>query len=677
MDPIRKKYLFAQHVLVNEDGPDANAFEVLFSLAHYFGIRVTEGAELAERNMIHFARNQFGTDVPEAFYRGFPKSVRELSSDQLLFDQLVHYTVTYGFGNFSRAGHSVVERDFERAAFREEVPVKEFRILSLKDADAFVVSSVKDMLRGTRPLSVGNFELVLDVIREKGAEGFAAASKDTNIRLLLATRDLDYLRPLSLPDVLKVTERLQWEKYGSDNLKKLNLKNQDRKFLTALIRTKLAENGDFRECYERRALWCGLLHHIHMKAETDREERFLTAMRGRENISAYAMMEKAVASGDIEAAARVLKEEKGSGAVIRHLNYFLSRGGSPQALTPYLKGAGTVLLLQLLQQYAVYRPTLKRAFVFTKLNLLRTHTESDEEQKKRRSVVPPAVRERIEAAIRAELAERWQGKLGKVYLGEDMKRIALPIAESSSESGFGILPKGSRIPLPEGKKLRAFTYWEKVDDIDLSVIGLDAEDRETEFSWRTMADAQSEAVTYSGDQTSGFHGGSEFFDIDLPAFRAQYPEIRRLIFCDNVFTYGMHFGDCVCRAGYMVRDTEDSGAVFEPKTVASAYTVNCPSSFAYLFGLDLETNEFVWLNSAVNGNTQVAGETSVAHLNRLFEATKTMSMYDLLSLQAASRTDDPMEADLAATDEEVKTKEGAVRLHSYDMALMTKLMEAR
>ena len=35
-----------------------------------------------------------------------------------------------------------------------------------------------------------------------------------------------------------------------------------------------------------------------------------------------------------------------------------------------------------------------------------------------------------------------------------------------------------------------------------------------QFSWRTMSERQSSAITFSGDQTSGYYGESEYFDID-------------------------------------------------------------------------------------------------------------------------------------------------------------------
>ena len=124
------------------------------------------------------------------------------------------------------------------------------------------------------------------------------------------------------------------------------------------------------------------------------------------------------------------------------------------------------------------------------------------------------ITERLKASLKANLG----GKLGKVYIDPDMKNYALPIQETASQGGFGVLTRGSRIRIPETKKLRAFTYWEKVDDIDLSVFGLDEYNKLREFSWRTMAHSQSEAITYSGDKTDGYNGGSEYFDIVFDDF---------------------------------------------------------------------------------------------------------------------------------------------------------------
>ena len=198
-----------------------------------------------------------------------------------------------------------------------------------------------------------------------------------------------------------------------------------------------------------------------------------------------------------------------------------------------------------------------------------------------------------------------------------MKKYAVPLQENTSQGGFGVLPKGSRIPIPDTKKIRAFTYWEKVNDIDLSVFGMDDKGNRIEFSWRTMSSKQSDAITFSGDQTSGYNGGSEYFDIDLSKFRARYPKTHYLIFCDNVYS-GIPFSSCFCKAGFMNRDLIDSGEVYEPKTVKSSFLINTESTFAYLFGIDLKTNELIWLNIARDSSVNVAGTTNMDFLTDYF-----------------------------------------------------------
>ena len=117
MKTIFKNYLFEKHLLVNEGNiSEENSFEVLFALANLFNIRIGSGEKLAQKEMIKYVSEQLGEDVPAPFYKGFPESVRSLTPEQQLFDQLLHYMTTYGFGNFSEAGHSLFEENFDRGA---------------------------------------------------------------------------------------------------------------------------------------------------------------------------------------------------------------------------------------------------------------------------------------------------------------------------------------------------------------------------------------------------------------------------------------------------------------------------------------------------------------------------------------------------------------------------------
>lgn len=98
-------------------------------------------------------------------------------------------------------------------------------------------------------------------------------------------------------------------------------------------------------------------------------------------------------------------------------------------------------------------------------------------------------------------------------------------------------------------------------------------------------------------------------------------------------------------------------------------------TFAYLFGIDLFTNEFVWLNVANNSKSRVAGDTNLSFLTDYFHLTDVMNMYDFFSMMAEKIVEDPMEADVVVTDHEVKCTEGAQIIREYDFEKIRMLME--
>ena len=683
MKNIYKDYLFEKHFLVSEGNTESavNQFETLFALAHLFNIRIIEGEKLVQDYMIKYAASRLGENVPEPFYRGFPQSVRELSPDQLLFDQMVHYAVTYGFGNFSEAGHSLFEENFERTAFKENAEIKEFSIITEEEAVSVLAEMVDNLMAGTRPLSDEQYELVKSYIIEYDFSVSDIASKNTSIKLLLDTRNTRFADYISLSDVIKLVDEMNYKLYGNKNIYKLNLKNQDRKFITAVI-DELFKAGrcDIRTCFEKKKAWNGLLHHIHYSAKTAESQSFTDSMRGNENKSVFSEFERAMAEKNIHKAVDALKNGKGSAAVLRNLNYVISRCESLEDMGCILDSIDTknvIVLIQLLIQYSNYtRSNAVRTFKFTKYNQLRVHTETNEEVKSRKSHITEGQANMLAERILTNLKKVLKGRLGRVYIDSDMVNYALPVQENTSQGGFGVLTRGSRIHIGETKKLRAFTYWEKVNDIDLSVFGIDSNGRRTEFSWRTMAGKQSEAIVYSGDETSGYNGGSEYFDIDTEKFRQQYPDIRYLIFCDNVYS-GVPFNRCFCKAGYMLRDKTDSGCVYEPKTVESSFTIDCDSIFAYLFGFDLETNDFIWLNMARGSRANVAGTTEMSFLTDYFHVTDVINVTSFFEMMATEIVEEMSQADVIVTNKSIdlsEIAENAVIIREYDFEKMIALM---
>lgn len=676
MEKIFKNYLFNKNILVG-DGKSDNPFEVCFALANLFDINITDGWEMADKDMIRRAEECLGRDVPKAFYRGFPDSVRNLTADQLLFDQLVHYHMTYGFGNFDHPGYSLFESDFRRAAFKEKTEPKKFVILDGESAEARLKEYIDGMFRSSRPLSESQFEVICEYVFTYSYKPELCTCKDTAIQLMCYFRDDHYARFLSLSDILKVVDRINYENYGNKNIRKMNLKNVDRKFITALL-DSVFESGrcDIRECFERKAIWSGMLHHIHYKAKCEKAVEFLNLMRGEGNQSVYSEFERYMAQFDVKAAVHCLRKGKGAGAVLRNLNYLISRCDSyddMKEIFDCIDSKNAILLIQLIMQYGTAETGVARTFKFVRYNLMHRHTETEEEAQRRGTELSARERQMLSKLLREKLAESLKGKLGRVYIAPSVKRLAVPIQESASSGGYGTLAKGSRIALADDKIVRAFTYWEKVNDIDLSVFGICADGSRREFSWRTMYQSQSDAITFSGDQTSGYEGGSEYFDIDLEAFKKLHSDVRYLVFCNNVFS-GTDFDQCVCRAGYMLRDKNSSGEVFEPKTVRSSFAVKGATTFSYLFGIDLTANEFVWLNVDEASSSIVAGNNEFSFLDTYFKYVDVLNLADIFTMMATEVVDDYTVADTVVSDESLDLSDTVMQIHSYDIELITSLL---
>ena len=679
IERVFKEILFEKHILVNDSYSfEDNKAETLLTLSGIFNIRIRKGQGLVHHDMISFIAEMLGEYVPEPFYKTFPRGVRDLTSTELIYDQIINYFITYDLGDKSVARRSVMEPELEREAFREAGTIKDFEIVVPKEALRRVGDIVSDLLAGTRPLSDKQFDVVVRYIRTSGLKPANIASKNTAIRILLETRWMYFVKFIELSDVIKLVEELNYRLYDSVDIKKLNLKNKDRRFIAQVI-DKLIDEGraNVIDCFEKQKYWTGLLHHIHYKPSTVDGKNFAALMRSGVNHSAYSVFEKEMESGNIRRAVSVLKKKKGPGAVLRNLNYIVSRCGSEDDVDHVLENIdtkNTLILMQLYLQYLSNEGVTKpRSFSFAKFGLLKQYYENAQKMEKRKTVLPPEREEKLKNTVLGMIKRNLKGKLGKVYIDPDMERYALPLQENTAQSGFGVLAKGSRMPIDDLHKIRGFTYWEKVDDIDLSVIGLGDAGRQYEFSWRTMAEEQSPAITYSGDMTSGFDGGSEYYDVDIDLFREAYPDVRYIVFCDNVYSR-LTFDRCICRAGFMIRDKDDSGEVFEPKTVQSSFAIDCKSTFCYLFAVDLERSEFVWLNCARASMNPVAGLEQLWFLNDIIRVTDKINVKCFFELMATEVCDDISSADVVVTDKNIDVAEGVSLIREYDLEKMIRLM---
>ncbi|MGW0875732.1 TerD family protein [Streptomyces sp. NPDC002740] len=178
-----------------------------------------------------------------------------------------------------------------------------------------------------------------------------------------------------------------------------------------------------------------------------------------------------------------------------------------------------------------------------------------------RPSVPAADRDRLIAALDAELRRRLPAP-GRLLIDPDVLDVALPLSGRATAAGLGVLPRGS-VSTVDGERLRFFVYWKETEhrtDYDLSALLLHA-DYSTD-SWLSYTSLKAVGGVHSGDVTEAPDGASEFIDLSLDRVRGSFivPQV-------NIYA-GEGFEEVEeSFFGFMLREGEQKGRPFEPRTV--------------------------------------------------------------------------------------------------------------
>ncbi|WP_328222401.1 hypothetical protein [Streptomyces sp. NBC_00310] len=178
-----------------------------------------------------------------------------------------------------------------------------------------------------------------------------------------------------------------------------------------------------------------------------------------------------------------------------------------------------------------------------------------------RPPVPAADRDRLIAALDAELRRRLPAPY-RLLLDPDVLDVALPLSGRATAAGLGVLPRGS-VSAVEGEQLRFFVYWKETEhrtDYDLSALLLHP-DYSTD-SWLSYTSLTAVGGEHSGDVTEAPDGASEFINLSLDRVRGPFIVPQVNIYCGEGFEEVEE-----SFFGFMVRDGEQKGRPFEPRTV--------------------------------------------------------------------------------------------------------------
>ncbi|MFI1648502.1 hypothetical protein ACH4XT_16400 [Streptomyces avidinii] len=256
----------------------------------------------------------------------------------------------------------------------------------------------------------------------------------------------------------------------------------------------------------------------------------------------------------------------------------------------------------------------------------------------RRPVFAPE-RERLIAALDAELRRRLPAA-DHLLIDPDVLDVALPLSGNATASGLGVLPRGS-VSRVDGELLRFFTYWkqsEKSTDYDLSAALLNAD--YSTASWLSYTNLRGVEGEHSGDITNAPDGASEFINLRLGAVRAAciVPQI-------NIYS-GEGFEEVEeSFFGFMLRESEQKGRPFEPRTVRMKSELRGPGRVAlplvFLRGPDGRWRAkwlHLYLKGAPSSNRVEGNRATVATLLRGIIEREQLTVRHLTELMTGSAT---------------------------------------
>ncbi|WP_426747567.1 MXAN_6230/SCO0854 family RING domain-containing protein [Myxococcus faecalis] len=269
----------------------------------------------------------------------------------------------------------------------------------------------------------------------------------------------------------------------------------------------------------------------------------------------------------------------------------------------------------------------------------------------RRPLLPGDVIGQLVAPLERELLRRAEAlpSFPQAVIDEALGDLLVPMAEKTASKALVAVPRGSLLPIPEGKVLRFFVHWTEPQntyvDLDLSVALYDKNWWLVDRCDYTNLRLEDDAAVHSGDVTSGSPplGGAEFLDVHMERLLAQ--GVRYAI--PVVFSFNSVSFDRMedAFAGFMVRD-EVEGEHFDARTVEQRFDLQGSAQISVPLVIDLVEKQLRWVDVKVppeDGFQSVArSRGGLARLGKdtlaYFGTGARPTLWELATLHAAARS---------------------------------------
>ena len=666
-----------------------------------------------------------GANTAEPFYKHFPTSVMNMSDYEMILDRFMSYLIAYGTDlpddvKDSIASHSLLEKkgidDKRDVELQRSVDTKKlFKCITEDDAKHTVIPKiVNELLSTTRPLSINDYEFLLDTLKSdlvKITPDVKIRSKSTLANLFI---DLDFPTQIlgsnftSINDVLKIIDILEIRLENKGNcprkrLTKLKFTNKYGKKILKLIEYIINCNGDNINCVleqmcEKKKIWIGILNRLHVGGATGSEKlRYInriirlkpqseneklviddtvistnTVPRSVESWFNKYMNDKNTTSLYI---AHYLMEKKGATYVLRKIALLISKCIDFKEFTDLIEYIipevrNTLILWQLLRVLPNMIDPEERVFTYIVDNKVVQYKEDTERSLRRRTVLNRVHITYLRNAIHKQLNRLYKNiNIGKVYIDnpERLEMTALPLSNATGSITTNYLPTGTRIPIDsKAKYIRVFTSWKKIDDLDISAKIITNTDKTVDAYWNSYTNSFKEnGIIFSGDETRGYYGGVEYYDLHLEKMRNagyRYIVIYSVIYSAYTRASNTHkratYNDIEAYGGYMIRDSYNDKEVlseidrrisyeeiYDIKTVAQRFNITGSCRMSMTMAVDIANNEIIWLNEPLNNNGSVITnvELTSSFFDKYLNMTKEINLLtfaNILSTEIVTTIDE-------------------------------------
>ncbi|RLI49008.1 hypothetical protein DRO61_05675, partial [Candidatus Bathyarchaeota archaeon] len=620
---MKRKYLLATETPYWSD-KKMNLYYAA-KLLNQFGVLVDK-PELVTQAHVERIGELFGVNIPMSFYSN-PQDMRYFTCRELLIEQVVSYMFTYG---------EKMENDSQRIELfkkalpnyqeGKEVVFREYKIINSFEAREVLTELAKNLGAYSRKWS------------ESEAIDFEWLYKNLFVSSKTEIKGKDNAVEM-------------FNKYPVA----LFAKSFDRKDVVKLSVEMIGEESNFSYTESQRKLLFMASQYCKQTPVSKKQAKFFNTILKKVGVrtlkvtnagNADKIATQYMKQGRILEAAQVYA--KTGSMLTRRIVWLLSRANPREAvqILDMIKVTNPLVTMQFLQGL-LDQSNGPRAFSFYSNRQVVRHMETEYEAKWRKSILSAGTKKLIKEETLRKVDNFYKElpKLGKVYIDDAFKKIAVPFNTSADGEGIEGAPTGTRQPITDDF-IRAFVYWKNVRDIDSSVVFVHKNGKTDKLYWGNYHGKPfGHSALTSGDDTSS--NGMEYIDFKLSELEALGYEFG--IYQLN--GYGGDFSKADAYCGYQNKSDLNTKA-WDAKNMALKIKLPQARSREYVgFILDIKNREVIVINQMQSGNDRVVSTKIVDYLKKYMNSdyVKQFNIYKIASLRGEVVTD-PALADIVFSD---------------------------